>query len=99
MGDETAIREMSNQIGMLNGTLTEFAKNQKDTNALLLGLMQKHETKDEETHKSLEEDVTSLKTSRKLQRVVLATSVIGTPAAAAKLGMFGKIIAAFAGTP
>lgn len=94
--DETAAREMSNQLGQINGTLTEFAKNQTRTNDLLLGLIQKHDEKDTAAHKSFEESISSLKTSRKIQRAVLLTSAVGTPAAAAKLGFFGKVIAAFA---
>lgn len=97
MTDETAIREMSGQLGQLNGTLTEFAKNQKDTNTLLLGLIQKHEEKDEKKHSSIESDVASLKISRKIQRAVLLSGTVGTPAVAAKLGFLGKIISAFTG--
>jgi hypothetical protein len=85
------------QLGQLNGTLTEFAKNQTKTNDLLSNLIQKHEAKDEVKHSEFEKDISSLKVSRKVQRAVLISGVVGTPAVAAKVGMFGKILAAFAG--
>ncbi len=97
--DETAIREMSNQIGKLDGTITQFIKSQTETNIQVMGFIQKHEEKDSIAHKEIADDVSSLKLSRKMQRVVVVSTALGTPAAAAKLGFLGKILAAFASTP
>lgn len=97
--DPTAMRDMATQIGNLNGTLGQFLRNQEKTNDRIMDLMEKHVDKDEKSHGTISKDIESLKTSRKVQRAVVATATVGSVGGAGvgmKVGWLGKILSVLA---
>ncbi len=85
---------IAQEVGKLTGKIDTFVTVQMDYNNRVTNLLEKHETKDENAHKEILGDINSLKTSRKVQRAIIATSAVSTTGAAAKMGWLGKLLTA-----